>query len=112
MRWGPYIAEFVRALALLALVFLNFAYVPAVSAGSGFALDPLSYCGTPADGHDRTRHAPCTACRIGGDAGLVPPCPFVLRLPARGERLAPLARTASVDARPAHLPPARGPPLT
>jgi hypothetical protein len=73
------IAEVVRALAVLAVVLLNFAHVPAVSASAydgGAILDVRSYCGEPLE-DGKTHHAPCHACRIGGAADLPPASPDV-----------------------------------
>lgn len=62
------IAEILRALCVLALLFLNFAHQPvAVQAASGDVLSiatTLGFCGTP-PGDDKSNHAPCHACRIG-----------------------------------------------
>ena len=72
-------AETMRALLVLALVFLNFAHQPAIAVTS--AHDVLvasqSFCGDPVA--DDNGHAPCHACRIGSGADLPPvsdlPCP-------------------------------------
>jgi hypothetical protein len=69
--------ELLRALCVLALLFLNFAHTP-VSAGplSGPLVTTTadaSFCGDPLDGPGD--HAPCHACRIGGAADLPPPVP-------------------------------------
>lgn len=69
--------EVVRALAVLAIVFLNFAHVPVASAspyGAWAVTDAGSYCGDPLE-DGKTQHAPCHACRVGGGADLPPPCP-------------------------------------
>jgi hypothetical protein len=70
------IAEMLRALAVLALLFLNFAHAPlnAAPTGAGYvAYAADGVCGDlPGDGP--TAHAPCHACRIGGGADLPPPC--------------------------------------
>jgi hypothetical protein len=72
--------EVVRALAVLAVVFLNFAHAPLVSdslPGDVFApYDVASFCGLPVD--DNADHAPCHACRIGSGAD-VPPAPPAVR---------------------------------
>lgn len=69
--------EAVKALAVLALVFLSFAHQPVAVAsaddGFAFSLADLSYCGSSGDGTGD--HAPCHACRA-GMAGL-PPAPCV-----------------------------------
>lgn len=74
------LAETVRALLVLALVFLNFGHQPAFAArtpGDVFTIvASQTFCGTPTDDLD---HAPCHACRIGSGADLPPvtglPCP-------------------------------------
>jgi hypothetical protein len=75
--------EVVRALAVLAVVFLNFAHAPLTSAaplGDVFApVDVASFCGSPAD--DPADHAPCHACRIGSGADLPPAPPVVACAP-------------------------------
>lgn len=75
------LAEMVRALLVLGLVFLNFAHQPAFAAQSGHevlaALAGQSVCGAPI-GDDEGGHAPCHACRIGSGADLPP----VVDLPA------------------------------
>ena len=73
--------ELLRALCVLALLFLNFVHAPA---SAETRLGPLltaasdaGFCGDPLDGS--SDHAPCHACRIGGGADLpsppVTPCP-------------------------------------
>lgn len=78
---GAFSRDLVRALLVLALVFFNFAHVPAsertaYAAGLTAYLLPASAavldCGGSRDDID---HAPCHACRIGGGADLPPiPC--------------------------------------
>lgn len=103
--------DLVRALAVLALVFLSFGHQPALALGHDHealsAAVTASWCGdTPAD---RT-HAPCHACRIGGGADLPPPCEGLVHLPAMTEPAFPeLAAVAYVIA-PPEIPDARGPP--
>lgn len=84
MSVGLRMVEVMRALAVLALVCLNFAHAPLASGapvGEVFtAPDATSFCGSPAD--DPTDHAPCHACRIGGGADLPPPVPAVAWAPA------------------------------
>ena len=67
--------EGLRALLVLALIFLSFAHAPAVASAPGpdtlTATLDMSYCGDLPD--DPRAHAPCHACRIGGGADLVPP---------------------------------------
>ena len=56
------IGEVVRAVAVLALVFLSFAPMPAIAAHDGYGAAGIAdYCGTPPV--DRGSHAPCHACR-------------------------------------------------
>lgn len=104
-------AELVRALAVLALVFLSYAHQPV--AASPLDHDVLtvavtaSFCGdTPAD----SSHAPCHACRVGSGADLPPPCEGLVHLPAVAEPAFPeRAAVAFVVALP-DIPNARGPP--
>lgn len=74
--------EALRALCVLALLFLNFAHQPMPAyAAPGDALSlaqSLDFCGDPTAG-DPTVHAPCHACRLGAAADL-PPAP---QAPAR-----------------------------
>lgn len=83
--------ETVRALTVLALVFLNFAHQPAFAApmpgDSVTVLASQSFCGEPVG--DDSDHAPCNACRIGSGADLPPvtdipcsPVPAAIRLGA------------------------------
>lgn len=68
--------EVLRALCVLALLFLNFAHQPVFAAQSSHDVLSLaasqSFCGTPLA--DDEGHAPCHACRIGGGADLPPAC--------------------------------------
>lgn len=72
--------EVLRALCVLALIFLSFAHAPVTAAVAGpdilTAAVDLSYCGDLPD--DPRAHAPCHACRIGGGADLPPPCGFAV----------------------------------
>lgn len=76
--------DLVRAMGVLALLFLNFAHLPPAAAAG---LQPTltasldtSFCGDlPAD---PAAHAPCHACRIGAGADL-PPAPAAFDRPAR-----------------------------
>ena len=53
-------AELVRALAVLALVFLSYAHAPLASTSAGPAWSALSFCGDPVDGgDDRPCAVPC-----------------------------------------------------
>ena len=68
--------ELMRALCVLALVFLSFAHTSLAAPLTGpdtlTAAVDASYCG---DQPDNTKaHAPCHACRIGGGADLPSPC--------------------------------------
>ena len=73
--------ETMRALLVLALLFLNFAHQPAMALSTSHDLMTVvasqSFCGAPIAGDDG--HAPCHACRIGSGADLPPvtplPCP-------------------------------------
>lgn len=70
--------EMIKALAVLALIFLSFAHQPitislATDGDSGWTLADLSYCGAP-PGEDGGGHLPCHACRVGGAALPPPPC--------------------------------------
>lgn len=103
--------ELVRALAVLALVFLSFGRQPAAAATYDHDVLTVavtsSFCGgAPVD----TSHAPCHACRIGGGADLPPPCEGLVHLPSTAEPAFPeLAAVAFVVA-PPDIPDARGPP--
>ena len=69
--------EVLKALAVLALVFLSFAHQPVAVAhpddGPRWALADLSFCGTAPDGE--AGHMPCHACRAG--VADLPPAPCV-----------------------------------
>lgn len=71
-------AEIVKALAVLALVFLSFAHQPVAVAqvddGPQWAVADLSFCGSGPDSDD-AGHAPCHACRAG--VADLPPAPCV-----------------------------------
>lgn len=97
------VAETMRALVVLALVFLNFAHQPAMAASAHDVMTVVasqSFCGAPIA--DDQGHAPCHACRIGSGADLPPvtplprpPMAIALRLdgepvPVAVERHAPL----------------------
>ena len=73
-RPGRYVAEVLRAVAVLALVFLNFAHTPGLAA-SPAEIQWQSLCG---DGHvgapERSEHRlVCHACRV--DGARLPPAP-------------------------------------
>lgn len=80
-------SEFVRALVVLALIFLSFAHVaPVEAAPYASALTvtvDAGWCGDPQD-DDPLGHAPCHACRLGSAADLPPPLqlPLALRIVA------------------------------
>lgn len=67
--------EAIKALAVLALVFLSFAHQPVAVAqaddGPQWAVSDLSYCGGAPDGE--AGHLPCHACRAG--VADLPPAP-------------------------------------
>jgi hypothetical protein len=75
-RSGRYLAELVRALAVVALVFLNFGHSPVLAHQADPAIQSL--CGdalVSGDAeHGQHQNVPCHACRIGGAADL-PPLP-------------------------------------
>jgi hypothetical protein len=105
--------DLVRALGVLALIFLSFGHAPVPAATYGHevltAVVDLSFCGDAPAGNDGS-HAPCHACRIGAGADLPPPCGGLLHVavattPDFAEtELAPVPRVAT------GLPEARGPP--
>lgn len=107
-------ADLVRALAVLALVFLSYAHQP-VGAAQALEHDVLtaavtaSFCGdAPEDGK---AHAPCHACRIGGGADLPPPCEGLVHLPAVAEPAFAEAAAVAHVVPPPDIPDARGPPV-
>jgi hypothetical protein len=67
--------EVVRALCVVALVFLNFGHAPLALAGGEFAVTPQAsmFCGDPIDSPEGAKGNPCQACRIGASADLPPP---------------------------------------
>lgn len=71
--------ETLRALVVLALVFLSFAGGPAAAgapgAGTTAVASGISYCGDAPD--EPGAHAPCHACRTDGATGL-PPAPVAV----------------------------------
>lgn len=105
-------AELVRALAVLALVFLSYGHQPVAVASTHHdtltAAVTADFCGgVPADGQT---HAACHACRIGAGADLPPPGGGLVHLPTPTEpAFPPLAVAAHVVA-PPDIPDARGPP--
>ncbi len=73
---GRKLQEVVRALCVIALIFLNFGHMPLAapmaSATTLTAVADASFCGDPVDDRHQD-HAPCHVCRIGGGADLPPP---------------------------------------
>ena len=105
--------ETLRALLVLALIFLNFAHQPAIAAPSAGDVMTLvagqSFCGEPIA--DDNGHAPCHACRIGSGADLppvmnlpCPPMPVAVRVEVAPDAIA-IARHAPLPAG-ARAPPA------
>jgi hypothetical protein len=80
--WRLKMRELVRALCVVALIFLNFGHVP-LAAADKLVVAPLaaSFCGYPIDGPAEDQGNPCQACRIGGSADLPPPCAETTGLP-------------------------------
>src|SRR5688500_6883705 len=73
--WNQSVREMVRALCVLALIFLNFAHVPLAAAGESVATTiASSVCGDPIGYPGEAKAKPCQACRIGSGADL-PPVP-------------------------------------
>jgi hypothetical protein len=113
VAWSRHIgAELVRALAVLALVFLSYAHQPVNAAPHQHdtltAAVTADFCGgVPAD---RQPHAPCHACRIGNGAALPPPCGGLLHLPAIAAPAFPPLPVAVFVVAPPDIPEARGPP--
>jgi hypothetical protein len=108
MRMRAYAIEVVQALAVLAVVFLNFAAAPLASAAS-YGDDAASWCGAPAEG-DGTGHFTCAACRLDTATDVPPVGQLATRLAIALDRSLPFVVAAPL-ARVAPLPPARGPPL-
>ncbi len=112
MTIGRHIAaDIIRALAVLALVFLSFGHQPAFAAHVDHETLTVAvtadFCGdTPAD----PSHAPCHACRIGGGADLPPPCGGLVHLPTLAEPALPELAAVPFVVAPPDIPEARGPP--
>ena len=68
--------DVVRALCVVALVFLNFGHVPLAVGGESVAVAAAhSFCGHPIDGPGSGKQGECQACRLGASAALPsPPC--------------------------------------
>ena len=101
-----------RALCVLALIFLSFGHAPVTAATAGpdvltAALD-MSYCGDLPD--DPRAHAPCHACRIGGGADLPPPCEIALPVAVVADVAYGAMPALNPPAAPIHSFNARGPP--
>lgn len=91
--WMPRLGEGVRALVVLALVFLNFGHAPLAAAADLVPAWAVATCGAPvADGGPA--QAPvahqCDVCLLGAGFGL-PPAPPVLILPRGEPRLSRVA---------------------
>jgi hypothetical protein len=104
--------DMLRAVCVLALIFLSFAHAPVTAATSGpdvltAALD-MSYCGELPD--DPKAHAPCHACRIGGGADLPPPCDIAVPVAVVADVAYGAMPSLSLPAAPIHSFDARGPP--
>ncbi|MDP1730206.1 MAG: hypothetical protein Q8L54_03315 [Devosia sp.] len=66
--------DLLRALCVIALVFLNFGHVPlAAGAEAAAARHGVNFCGDPVDGPAEAKANPCQVCRIGSGADLPPP---------------------------------------
>jgi hypothetical protein len=65
-----YLREMLLALAVIALIFLNFGHVEVTASGQ-VQVTPDSWCGDPL-APNGDAHAPCHACRVDG-AALPPP---------------------------------------
>lgn len=105
--------EVVRALCVLALLFLNFAHQPPVAApivGDILTLAATSsYCGDPAE-DGKSSHAPCHACRIGAGADLPTPAPLPPALCELAELHYGALPVLALPDRPVGPQSARGPP--
>ena len=104
--------EGVRALLVLALIFLSFAHTPVAPASAGpdpltAALD-MSYCGDLPG--DPRAHAPCHACRIGGGADVAPPSTVATPVVVVAEVAWGAMASLSLPAAAPHSFDARGPP--
>ncbi|MBK8084480.1 MAG: hypothetical protein IPK28_12075 [Devosia sp.] len=114
MRYARLISiDILRALGVLALIFLSFGHAPAPSLAGGedvlTAAVDFSYCGDDPSGTD-SAHAPCHACRVLG-AALPPPAGGLIDLRlALGADFAQAMPELPVLAPVRGLPEARGPP--
>lgn len=118
---GQILRELMRALCVLAVVFLNFGHAQATPIGytsdlTAYVLSDgalAGYCLQTGQDNPQAHHTPCHACRIGGSADL--PAPPALGLPvffavaqtAYGEQ----PRAVLAPSQP-HIRGARAPPLT
>lgn len=104
--------ELLRAIVVLALIFLSFAHAPVVAAAPGpdtlTATLDMSYCGDLPD--DPRAHAPCHACRIGGGADLVRPCAIATPIAMLADVAWGAMPSLSLPATPPRPFDARGPP--
>lgn len=107
--------EMVRALCVLAVVFLNFAHQAPVLAKSPptellAVASSLSFCGDGEALPDSKGHAPCHACRLGAAADLpVVPVPGAPRLGCTEQPLGLIPLQIRIDP-PQDDHPARAPP--
>lgn len=110
---GQMIGESLRALAVLALLFLSFAHQPVsalpASDTLSLAASGLSFCGDPVSGEDHG-NAPCHACRVAG-AALPPPEGGLLHQPRATPAIDSCAAHLAFVAAISGLPEARGPPV-
>lgn len=107
------ITEVLRALGVLALVFLSFAQAPVAAVTTGpaaiaTALD-MSYCGDLPD--DPKAHAPCHACRTGSAAALPPPCDMAIPVTVVADIAYDALPSLGLLSSPPRSFDARGPPL-
>jgi hypothetical protein len=81
--WGRKLQEVVRALCVMALVFLNFGHVPLAVGGETVVVAAAhGFCGHPIDGPASGKKAECQLCRVGAGADLPSPPRAMLGLDA------------------------------
>ena len=106
------VRDLLKALAVLALVFLSYSHQPANATHLDHdvltAVVTADFCGDLTD--DGGAHAPCHACRIGAGADLPPPCEGLVHLPKVAEPAFPQLAAVPFIVAPPELPEARGPP--
>ncbi len=125
-RSGRYVAELVRAIAVVALVFLNFGHTSVLAAqpdlgiqslcGDALTLGAIAHASedhlSGGVEHGQSHDVPCHACRIGGAADLPPlPAEIDMVLVASGDVIyapTPIVRDAAV---PQRVGSPRGPPV-